>query len=69
MNVKIQDFPKPKKITSNLKLIDKIMEFNSEVWKTKKDKNISLNQPIKGIKIPKEVKDFEKDLKVCHGLV
>ena len=45
------------------------MEFNSEVWKQKKEKGISLRAEISGIEIPKELADFEKDLKECHGLV
>ncbi len=62
------EWPKTKKGKSNLKLIEKIMEFNSEVWKEKKLKDISLRNEISGIKIPKELKDFEKDLKECHNL-
>jgi len=50
-------------------LIEKIMEFNSSVWKTKKEKGLSLRAEISGINIPKELKNFEKDLKVAHGLV
>jgi valyl-tRNA synthetase len=50
-------------------VVEKIMEFNSKVWKEKKDKKISLKDGISGIKIPKNLKDFEKDLKACHGLV
>ena len=68
LNAKINEFPKIKQGKSNLKLIDKIMSFNSLVWKTKRDKGISLKEPIKGINIPKELKDFEKDLKACHSL-
>ncbi len=63
------EWPKTKKGKSNLKLIEKIMEFNSNVWKEKKLKNISLRNEILGIKIPKELKNFEKDLKACHGLM
>lgn len=62
------EWPKTKKGKSNLKLIEKIMEFNSNVWKEKKLKNISLRNEIFGIKIPKELKDFEKDLKAGHNL-
>jgi valyl-tRNA synthetase len=63
------EFPKAKIGKSNLKLIEKIMEFNSDVWKQKKEKEISLRNEIKGIKIPKDLKDFEKDLKECHNLI
>ena len=62
------EFPKVKLGKSDLSLINKISDFNSLVWKTKKEKNISLREPISGIKIPKELKDFEKDLKACHKL-
>ncbi len=63
------EFPKAKKTKSNLKLIDELVDFNSEVWKKKKDRGISLRNEISGIKIPKRLKNFEKDLIVAHGLV
>jgi len=50
------------------RLIDSLVDFNSEIWKTKKEKGISLRNPIKGIKIPKELTPFEKDLKACHNI-
>ena len=49
-------------------LTEKLMDFNSDVWKKKKDSGKSLANEISGIKIPKELKDFEKDLKACHNL-
>ena len=61
-------FPKAEIGKSNLKLIDKIMEFNSEIWKIKKERGISLREKLEGINIPKELKDFEKDLKACHKI-
>ena len=61
-------FPKAQKTKLNLKLIEKLMEFNSKVWKLKKEKGISLREPLENIKIPKELKDFEKDLKACHKI-
>ena len=44
-------------------------EFDSEVWKIKKEKGIALNKEISGIDVPKELKEYEKELKVCHKLV
>jgi len=63
------EFPKAQKATSNLKLIDKIIEFNSLVWKAKKDKGMTLKDPIQNIKIPSELKPFEKDLLACHNII
>jgi valyl-tRNA synthetase len=48
--------------------ITKLAEFNGQVWKAKKDAGISLREPIKGIKIPTELKSFEADLKACHRI-
>lgn len=61
-------FPKYKG-KANLKLLEKLMEFNSIVWKKKKDAGISLRAEIKDISIPKELKIFEKDLKATHNLI
>lgn len=68
INILEEQFPKPKKGKSDLSLINTIMEFNSLVWKTKKDKSISLREPIQGIQIPKDLKPLDKDLKICHNL-
>ncbi len=62
------EFPSVVKGSMDLSLVDEIVRFNSEVWKTKKDKGISLRESIEGISIPEKLKDFEKDLKECHGL-
>ena len=59
---------KAKKTTLDTSLIEKIMKFNSEDWKTKKEKGISLRNSISGIKIPESLIDFEDDLKACHRL-
>ncbi|MGA2130555.1 MAG: valine--tRNA ligase [Candidatus Pacearchaeota archaeon] len=64
-----KEWPKPKKGKSELKLIDDLMEFNSLVWKEKKEKGISLREKISGIKIPQRLKRFEKDLKATHNLI
>ena len=68
LNLLDSTWPKSKKGKSNLKLIDSIMKFNSEVWKQKKDKKLALNNNISGISIPKELIDFEKELRICHKL-
>lgn len=62
------DFPKAKKVDSDLKKINEILKFNGDVWKEKKDKGISLRESISGIKIPESLKEFEKDLIVTHKL-
>ena len=60
-------FPTSKKENIDSSLIDKIVEFNSKIWKEKKYNGISLREEIKG-EVPKELKQFEKDLKTAHNL-
>ena len=62
------EFPKAKPGKSKLDLINKIMEFNSLVWKAKKDKSVSLREHIDGIEIPEELMDLKQDLIACHNL-
>ena len=69
INILTAEFPKAQKTTTNLKLIEKIMHFNSEIWKIKKERGLTLKDSISEIKIPSDLKPFEKDLIACHNLV
>ncbi len=62
------EWPKINNVKSDLSLVGKLENFNGKVWKEKKDKGISLRNPIRGIKIPKELEIFEKDLRACHNI-
>lgn len=48
-------------------LSEKLLEFNSDVWKTKHDKKISLKDPIK-VEIPEELEPFKEDLISMHHI-
>jgi valyl-tRNA synthetase len=45
-----------------------LQTFNSEVWTTKKENGISLNQPITGIEIPEKIQNFSKVFSRMHKL-
>ena len=62
-----ESFPKPDWDYNLEKLTEAIINFNTNIWKTKKDKGISLKAKI-SLKIPKDLKQFEKDLKKMHNL-
>jgi len=49
-------------------LTQAIVEFNSGVWKQKKEEGISLNAEIGEIKIPHEIRSFDDVLKRMHKL-
>ncbi len=65
--VEVDSFPEDfvKELESNSEdgdhlrsLSNELQAFNSEVWSTKKDNGISLNQPISGVKIPDSLSSF-----------
>ncbi|MEX0920403.1 MAG: valine--tRNA ligase [Candidatus Pacearchaeota archaeon] len=64
-----EKFPKAKIGLSELINVQRVMDFNSEIWKKKKEKGISLRNEISGIKIPKILEPFERDLKATHKLI
>ena len=68
INLLKSKWPDTKAGKFNQDLIEKIMEFNSKIWKAKKEAGISLRDNIKNFKIPKELKPFEKDLITVHNL-
>ncbi|MEM4605699.1 MAG: valine--tRNA ligase [Candidatus Pacearchaeota archaeon] len=68
LNILEEKWPESKKIANDLTFVKKIIVFNSEIWKKKKEKGISLNSPIEEIKVPEDLKDFERDLKFCHKI-
>ncbi|MBI2543609.1 MAG: valine--tRNA ligase [Candidatus Aenigmarchaeota archaeon] len=66
-SVHTEEFPKPKWKSNLTKLTPKIVEFNSMVWNEKKKSGMSLMDEIK-MKIPKGLKQFEKDLIAMHKI-
>jgi valyl-tRNA synthetase len=69
LNLLESEWPEAKKGKSNLDLIQKMMEFNSKVWKEKKEKGLALNKEISGVEVPEELNNFEKELRICHKLI
>ncbi len=53
---------------SRLDLTQPLVAFNSEVWKAKRDKGLSLNAELKGTAIPEVLKPFEPELRRMHRL-
>lgn len=66
-SVHTEEFPEAEWKNELSKLTTKIIEFNSNVWNKKKESGMSLKEPI-SVKIPNELKQFEKDLKAMHNL-
>ncbi len=69
-SVDIREFPDIiSSKTELLNLTNHVIEFNSEVWKLKKDNGISLNTEISNIKIPDELGTLSDSLIRMHRIV
>jgi valyl-tRNA synthetase len=44
------------------------VEFNSSVWRAKKERGLSLRDPI-DVAVPEDLKPFEEDLIRMHNIV
>lgn len=66
-SIHLQRFPRAVWGTGLSKYTDEIVKFNSRVWKEKKEKGISLKQPIE-FDVPDTLKLFKKDLVAMHNL-
>jgi valyl-tRNA synthetase len=54
--------------TNLMSLTDDLISFNSKVWNIKKERGLSLKEPLQ-IQIPEELKIFYKDLKAMHNII
>jgi hypothetical protein len=53
---------------SRLDATQPIVTFNSDVWKQKRDKGLSLNVELSGVSIPQGLAPFADDLRRMHRL-
>jgi valyl-tRNA synthetase len=69
LDIDIKKFPVVKrKDFDNMHKVPQIINFNSEVWKMKKDNQISLREPIKSYQVPNNLWEFKEDLIACHNI-
>jgi valyl-tRNA synthetase len=63
------EFPEKFDVPNKTKFTQNLIDFNTMVWKKKKDAGLALNTEIKNIIIPKELRLFNDDLKKMHKLI
>ncbi len=66
-SIHLERLPKPERFDVSEKVSQSILEFNAQVWKTKRDKGLALKDSI-NTRIPVNLKHFEKDLVRMHHL-
>ena len=69
-SIHFEELPRfdPKRDSELSALTQKLVDFDSLVWRQKKEKAMPLNAEISGIEVPKELAPFAEDLKSAHKL-
>jgi valyl-tRNA synthetase len=67
-SIHLERFPRVGWSRAYTKYTDTIIEFNSMVWRMKKEGGLSLRDPIE-IEIPRGLRPFERDLVAMHNIV
>lgn len=65
-DIHFEEFPKIEKISKPEFSTEDLMNLNSEIWKKKKDKGLSLKENIKKLSMSKKFKSIEKDIIEAH---
>jgi valyl-tRNA synthetase len=64
-----EQFPKSRRRLKNMaKLTGAITEFNSSIWKFKKDRKLALNSRLEAVYAPVEVQRMKNDLQSMHNI-
>jgi valyl-tRNA synthetase len=66
-SVHIENFPKAQWARSYVRYTKPLTEFNSVIWKAKKEKGLSLSSPIES-EIPSSLELFASDLRAMHRI-
>lgn len=61
-----EEFPVPEEQEKVPFKTEELVDLNSKIWKSKKDKNLSLKAEVKELNIPEKFKTIEKDLAEAH---
>ena len=54
--------------TPYLSITDDLIDFNSEIWKMKKDQGLSLKSDISNITIPESLSSLKTSLRIMHSI-
>jgi valyl-tRNA synthetase len=67
-SIHLERFPKRTWPKAYKRYTEKLLAFNQEVWKVKKERNLALRDPIE-IKVPRALIPFKNDLAKMHSLI
>jgi valyl-tRNA synthetase len=67
-SIHLESFPVPKRYSISGEVSQSIIDFNTEVWKNKKERGLAMKDSVE-IQIPPELKPFEPDMVRMHHII
>ncbi len=67
-DIHFEEFPKSEKAAAANINTQELINLNSEIWKAKKDKGLSLKAEVAEATVPEQFRAIEADLKSTHGI-
>ncbi len=67
-DIHFEEFPKAEKAAATSISTQELINLNGEIWKAKKDKNLSLKAEVAEAVVPEQFKSIEKDLTSTHSI-
>jgi len=67
-SIHLQRFPDPKSEWQAAHPTEAIMQLNAEIWKYKKDHQLSLREPLRSVTAPSQLKPYADDLIRMHNI-
>ena len=55
-------------VTRYLSITDDLIDFNSRIWKLKKDRGLSLKSEISNVVVPASLVDLQSSLTIMHSI-
>lgn len=63
-----EELPEPGDHVRHAEVGERLLEFNSQMWKLKKERGLSFAQPLTGVEIPADLEPFGQDLRAMHRI-
>ena len=68
-SIHLSRFPKSiSESNKEIEITEELLDFNSLIWKSKKDQGLSLREAVSLAFIPESLKEFEEDLRIMHNI-
>jgi valyl-tRNA synthetase len=67
-DVHLELLPEPAGHVRHVEVGERLVAFNSQMWKLKKERGLSFSEPLTGVTVPPDLAPFQDDLRAMHRI-